>query len=240
MRRCKAKKGIVRGAISRLLDHAKVTEEISPIDIQMKCNKKYYGSNYGGWTICPEYLNRNSIIYSFGVGKDISFDLAIIKEFGATVHAFDPTPESIKWVKSHRVPESFILHEYGIADADGQMMFYPPENPDHISHSILERSETACRAVSVEVRKLRTIMRMLGHDEIDLLKMDVEGAEYSVIKNVAANNVKIRQLCVEFHHFFSHIRFEKTVESIDLLNELGYLIYHVSPSGYEISLIKEQ
>ena len=30
------------------------------------------------------------MVYSFGVGQDISWDLAMIERFGVTVHAFDP------------------------------------------------------------------------------------------------------------------------------------------------------
>jgi glycosyltransferase involved in cell wall biosynthesis len=40
--------------------------------------KQWYGNNYGGFFICPEFLNSNSIVYSFGIGEDISFDQAVI------------------------------------------------------------------------------------------------------------------------------------------------------------------
>jgi hypothetical protein len=36
------------------------------------------GTNYGGWFIPKDCnLNENSIIYSVGVGEDISFDINI-------------------------------------------------------------------------------------------------------------------------------------------------------------------
>src|SRR5512140_3346052 len=95
--------------------------------VQVKCPTLHLGTVYGGWTVCPDLLHRESIIYSFGVGEDISFDLGIIQRFGATVHAFDPTPRSIEWVKRQQLPPQFILHPYGIASYDGEATFHPPE-----------------------------------------------------------------------------------------------------------------
>ncbi|MGC2298446.1 MAG: hypothetical protein WA476_06560, partial [Acidobacteriaceae bacterium] len=63
-----------------------------------KPRKRLLGTVYGGWTIAPDLLNANSVMFSFGVGNDISFDLATIERFGMTVHGFDPSPEAIRWI----------------------------------------------------------------------------------------------------------------------------------------------
>ena len=49
----------------------------------------------------------NPVVYSFGVGTDIAFDLAMMKKYSAKVCAFDPTPKSIKWVENQDLPSSF-------------------------------------------------------------------------------------------------------------------------------------
>ena len=82
--------------------------------IQRKCPTERHGSEYGGWTICPSDLNRNSVVYSLGVGDDISFDISLIEKYGVTVYAFDPTPKSVKWVKSQRLPKEFNFYEYAV------------------------------------------------------------------------------------------------------------------------------
>ena len=48
-----------------------------------------------GFYLNPEFINEKSIIYSFGIGEDISFDLSLIKEFDCNVFGFDFTPKSI-------------------------------------------------------------------------------------------------------------------------------------------------
>ena len=68
----------------------------------------HLGSIYGGWTICTEAgLGSDSVIYSVGVGEDISFDLDLIKTFGCQILAFDPTPRSINWIKTNSRQTSF-------------------------------------------------------------------------------------------------------------------------------------
>jgi hypothetical protein len=91
---------------------------------QISCPKVYHGSDYGGWTVCPDGLNENSIIYSFGVGDDASFDLDVIKTYGAQIFAFDPTPNSIQWVKSQEWPVNFHFFPFGVAAQDGMIDFF--------------------------------------------------------------------------------------------------------------------
>ena len=95
---------------------------------QINCQKKYFGSEYGGYCICPNKITKESIIYSFGVGEYISFELSMIEKFGVNVYAFDPTPKSINYVKSLKLPKKLQFFKYGIADYDGIAKFNPPEN----------------------------------------------------------------------------------------------------------------
>lgn len=195
------------------------------------------GVEYGGWTVAADSFNNNSIIYSFGVGEDISFDLDLMRAYDVTVHAFDPTPKSIQWIRSQQLPESFILHEYGLADFDGEISFNPPENLDHVSHTILKRTETEAYAIRVPVRRLRTIMQQLGHAHIDLIKMDIEGAEYQVIDDLIASQVHPMQLLIEFHHRFPNVGIQMTKDSIKKLRVYGYQLFSVSDNGEEYGFI---
>jgi hypothetical protein len=48
--------------------------------VQVDLNAEWYGNSYGGFYVYPEVLDKESIIYSFGISEDISFDLAFINK----------------------------------------------------------------------------------------------------------------------------------------------------------------
>jgi FkbM family methyltransferase len=194
-----------------------------------------FGSEYGGWNIVTKDIDRSSVVYSFGIGEDASFDFELIGRFGMVVHAFDPTPRSIAWVRRQETRDNFVLHEYGIADFDGEVALYPPENPNYVSHTILEGSGARQGAVVVPVKRLQTIMKELGHDKIDILKMDVEGAEYRIIEDIRMSNIRPTQVLVEFHHRFPNLTIKDTKEGVDKLRGAGYSLIFVSNSGEEFS-----
>jgi len=50
------------------------------------------GTAYGGWSIPKNIdLNENSIIYSGGVGEDISFDMLLSDKYNCNIFLIDPT-----------------------------------------------------------------------------------------------------------------------------------------------------
>ena len=106
--------------------------------LQIKCNTVALGDKSAEWMICPDNINANSIIYSFGIGENISYDLELIKKFKVTVHAFDPTPKSLEWLKKQELPEQFKSYAFGLADYDGEAEFHLPENAEYVSCSMID------------------------------------------------------------------------------------------------------
>ena len=197
------------------------------------------GSEYGGWTLWPKALDASSVVYSFGVGHDISFDLAMISQFGCTVHAFDPTPRSIDWVRRQALPGEFQFHDYGLGNSDGLVSFEPPADPTHVSYSMSAPGNAPGKGESFPVRRLQSIAAELGHDAIDLLKMDIEGAEYDAVEDLLQTGPRIGQILIEFHHRLRREQLARTRETIAGLRQAGYLIFDVAPSGEEYSFVHE-
>ena len=204
---------------------------------QIDCSNERLGTEYGGWVICPDKISEGSIVYSFGVGEDISFDIDIIKKYSVNVFAFDPTPKSIIWIMSQQLPNKFKFYDYGIANNDKTVTFYPPQNPEHVSHTILKRKETAEKAIKIPVKRVSNIMKELGHSHIDILKMYIEGAEYTVINDMLRSGIKPTQLLVEFHHRFNNVSVRKTLSAIKQCNRHGYKIFSILPGCEEYSFL---
>lgn len=206
--------------------------------VQLEMPSVFLGSAYGGYAVCLDRVSEQSVVYSFGVGEDVSFDIAIMERFGVTVHAFDPTPRSIAWVEKQHLPERFVMHPWGLAAYDGVARFSPPENPDHISHTVLERSRASGPAIEVPVYKLSTIAARLGHQRIDVLKMDVEGAEYEALDDIVRAEIPVGQILVEFHHQLEGVPLSRTEACIDKLNAAGYRAFWASETGREYAFVK--
>ncbi|HKU37017.1 MAG TPA: FkbM family methyltransferase [Polyangiales bacterium] len=199
--------------------------------------KARLGTEYGGYAVAVELLRPESVVYSVGIGEDASFDLALIARFGCSVHAFDPTPRSLSWVRAQPdLPPQFHVHAYGLADYDGIASFAPPKNPAHVSFNQLPGKQDA--RVELPVRQLSTLMRELGHERLDVLKLDIEGGEYAVLDALAAGPALPTQLLVEFHHQLRGIPVSRTERALGGLHELGYRIFDRQPGGHEYSLVR--
>jgi len=221
-----------------------INRQINPVTFShlkpsVKVDCKWYGTSYGGFYVIPSLLNKSSIVYSFGTGRDISFDKACIRRHGSVVHAFDPTPKSIEWIQSRKLPGKFHFHPYGLsAMKSGPVEFFLPANPRAISGSmVLHKEVDAEKTVRVMMKTFDDIAWELNHSHIDVLKMDIEGSEYDVIDTILASTVTIDQILVEFHDRDFAQAEPKSIEAIRKLSAKGYLVYGCSRSYEELSLI---
>ena len=198
-----------------------------------------YGGDHG-WVIDESSIDSESIIYSVGVGSNIDFDLKLIDSLGVTIHAFDSTPRSIEWVKKQNLPNKFIFHPVGLAAENGFMNFYPPAKSTSTHFSPVDRYRNTDNEIKAPVKNIDTIASELGHKKIDLLKMDIEGAEYEVIKALPDSEVIINQILIEFHHMYKGISISQTVEAINTLKNLGFELFNISQRTYEFSFKKRE
>ena len=180
------------------------------------------GTTYGGWIIPVDAgLTVDSICYCAGAGEDISFDCALVERFHCQVRVIDPTPRAIQHFhnleQAVRSGQRFSVNNspeehyrvtaedfgrlrfvpVGLADRDTEMKFYLQKNPAYVSCSTVNLQKTDAYFTAQCVR-VSSLMQQLGDTSIDLLKMDIEGAEYAVIRDLVATKILPRILVVEF------------------------------------------
>ena len=196
----------------------------------------------GGWWFSPDALADNGIVYSLGVGDEINFDLALIEKYGVEVFAFDPTPNSVDMLDTTRLPAKFHFHPWAITAKDGTLEFYPRLRKDgtksDVMFTMIPEEETKDDVIEVPAYCLSTIVETLGHTRIDLLKMDIEGAEYEVLDGLLDSPVLPTQLLVEFHHRFVDNGLDRTYRLIERLRGVGYGIFAISEIGREVSFLR--
>lgn len=197
---------------------------------------RFLGTDYGGWPVLVDSLSSESVVYCFGVGTDVSFDLAVIDQFGCTVDAFDPTPRCISWLQTQDLPAGFRFHDIGLSDHAGELCFMAPLSNDFVSYTAVESPEhLTCppETVHCPVKPLDVLMARLGHEKINLLKMDIEGSEFSVISDMISKGILPDQLCIEFHHNKYGFTGENTKTAVEMLRGVGYVLHYVSLGGNE-------
>ena len=155
------------------------------------------GSDYGGWIVPRALLRPGAMCYCAGVGEDATFDLELIRH-GCHVISIDPTPRAIRFgAKVARDQPAFSLVPVGLWSAPGVLRFYAPRDPTHVSHSIVNLQRTA-DFFDAECTTVKLLAERLGHDRLDLLKLDIEGAEHEVLASVLRDGPLPGTLCVEF------------------------------------------
>ena len=192
------------------------------------------GSDYGGYVVPGGYLNNNSVCYCAGVGEDVSFDLGIIEKYHCLVFAFDPTPRAKLFVEKNTANHPlFKFFNFGVWREDGRVRFFAPKDPAHVSYSIVNLQKTQ-DFIEVDVKRFRNIMDLLGHSKINLLKLDVEGAEYEILNSLIDDNINIDLICVEydeFNHCLDHNFTDRIKESLSNLIAFGYTIIYSDSKG---------
>jgi len=192
--------------------------------IQSRVALEFHGSEYGGWCIPKNIITARSVVVDVGLGEDISFSCSLIDRYNCSIHGFDPTPRAITYIES-RAPRKFHLYRFALATYDGVSTFHLPTNEEHVSGSLDELDHTGLRKIEVEVVNLAGVLGKVGANHIDLLKLDIEGAEYEILfdNRFAEYAHRISVLCIEFHHRWPAYGAIKTRMACKRLNELGFI-----------------
>lgn len=210
------------------------------------------GSRYGGWFCAPALLSEGATAVCCGAGEDISFDVALNSRFAMHVLCVDPTPRAIVHVEKilaqselrnvqagpapveqHGTngirPERFKLVKAAVWSVDGALRLWEPADVADVSYSALNLQCTQ-RYIEVLGRTLGSILHEHELSDVAVLKLDIEGAEYEVVRNMVEAGIRPRQLLVEFdefHHPASLGALIRVIRTVGLLNQVGYQLASV-------------
>jgi FkbM family methyltransferase len=235
--------GFVRRVFLRLKRELFVRLGIDPVTlrrIESRPDLVRLGNRNADWTVPKNQIHPGSIVYCAGCGEDISFDLELVARFKCQVHGFDPTPRAIAHVAQVASHEAlYHFHPLGLWKERQTMRFFAPKDPAHVSHSILNVQGTD-DFFEAGVARVSELQRELGHETLDLLKLDVEGAEYTVLETLLEDGNLPRILCVEFDEYFHPLDgdyLERIRSMISRLIERGYqLVYTSGNANYTLVL----
>lgn len=139
-------------------------------------------------------------------GSNIGMSVLFFKQLypGSRIIAFEPDRQTFnaleRNVQNNRW-ENVEVHNQAIFPTDGFVEFYSdPGHPGSLAMSTARERFPGREVTSQKVEAVRLSPFVQG--EVDLLKMDIEGAEVSVLHELAeAGKLKwIKEMFIEYHH----------------------------------------
>ena len=124
----------------------------------------------------PHLIKPQATIVDLGATRGEFFREFTSRFSVARYIAVEPNSKLTDWAKNNTTIE---LRNYALTRTDGPVTFCVDENPE-ASH-VASAGETTGNQITVEGLSFTSIVSELRIDQIDLLKMDIEGSEIDLI-----------------------------------------------------------
>jgi FkbM family methyltransferase len=165
-----------------------------------------------------------------GVVLDIGANLGVWSKYilyrGANkVYCFEPNKKAIEHLKRTLIGDNNTkIIEKAVYKENSTLKFFIDEN-NSLTSSLLEQSGHS-PAYDVEAITLEESLNLIGEDKVDLVKMDIEGAEFDIIDNLDSKTAdRISSFLIEYHDFYFQEGIAKVQKMENKLKSMGYKIY---------------
>lgn len=169
-------------------------------------------------------LNQDSIVVDLGANTG-SFSFEISKAIRNTCYAVEPVFESFSKINQ----ENVVALNYAISNIDMPVDLFISNNPE--ASSVIHNFENRwgqIKKIKVEGITFKTLLNKLKIENkvIDILKIDIEGAELEFIDSLTEDVVKnVKQITIEFHDWLDEKLCERTDSAINKLMAFGFDAY---------------
>ncbi len=148
-----------------------------------------------GHSFLPGLLSSSPVVLDLGANRG-DFTSVFVERYGARVIAVEPNPALSAGLAARGAAE---VVRAAVAPQAGTVAFAVDANDE--SSTIMEPgSGSRPQEIEVEAVTLTDLLRRSACDRIDLVKLDIEGAEILALGSVdSAELQRIDQLTIEFH-----------------------------------------
>jgi FkbM family methyltransferase len=175
-----------------------------------------------------------SVVLDLGLNSG-HWALAMIEAFGCTVYGVEPVPWLFESLPSN---ERLIAEHCAVtASSDGTVTLFLNDQLDAtIRHSI---ADDCARSLDVPARTLGSIVHQFGLDRIDLLKIDVEGAEVDILLDSPQDVLeRANQITVEFHDWLDPSLASGVRDTFARLRSLGFQMFRFSRTNGDVLFVR--
>lgn len=172
------------------------------------------------------------VIFDVGANKGQSIDMYRRYFPTAQIHSFEPIPELREQLEKHR-DEKVEIHTMALSDKVGEATFHVNQNSD--TSSLLESTKIGASSDQHVVEKKQITVKTYTVDQfcedhkidfIDILKLDTQGAELSILKGAAKmlGEKKIGLIFTESYFKQQYKGQPLFAETVEYLNQKGYFV----------------
>ena len=135
-----------------------------------------------------KYLKPGMVVYDIGahVGfYTLLFSRAVGPE--GRVYAFEPFPDNFLFLKKHiclNNLENVLIEQYAVSDSNGEVIFYSDHASNYTGSIIHINQSDNLRRIIVKTIILDKYVYHENNSPPDLIKMDIEGAEYHALSGM--------------------------------------------------------
>jgi hypothetical protein len=203
------------------------------------------GTKFAQWAADESRLSPSTTVLSVGLGEDVSFELALIERYGCRVFGFDPTPASVQYLAKSVSNPRFKAYPVAVADYEGTMTFsLPPDSTADLvnASAVADYGRAADSGLALPCVTLEGALRLCAVSAVDILKLDIEGAEYAVLAQAMSKGWLdgVSQLLVEFHHFLPGLSVSQTRQCIASLQQAGFRIDWIGRTNHEYLFTRQR
>lgn len=145
------------------------------------------------------------IIIDIGAHDGSAFALPFAQNENNIVYAIEPIPELADTIRAHK-KKNLLVFCMALSDSDGEQEFYV--NRDRQTSSLLESKSTSDwedyagqlvteATITVPVSRLDKFLEEQSIEEVDLLKIDTQGNDFSVIKGGGDSISRVKRIILE-------------------------------------------
>ena len=196
------------------------------------------GTSYGGWYVPSKFSELNTFdkfLISAGIGHDVSFDIEMQKK-NFYVVAIDPLQECCDFAKKSKLNQSRTkIINAGLWLNSSGARFHAPKQANHDSWSITNSQNTSSKMTKqFPTITLDEILQEITGDSIQkiiMLKMDIEGAELHLFKDILKNFQKIDFVAIELDYIHL-LPFVKLITRLKLILETRKILRNMKSKGF--------
>ncbi len=190
-------------------------------------------------TFLRDYVGAQSVVIDLGANEG-EFCKAVAERYGCRVLAVEPTPHLYERLRGASPQVTVIQVALGGADGSATFRFDPGKSksgsllPPTITSSVLSHSSnTTC--TPVEMCSLTGLLERVGAPSVDLLKVDIEGAELEMLECSSAESLlRCKQIAVEFHDYWYPELNERTEAVKRKLVGMGFEMVRFTPNNKDV------